>query len=111
MQMNVLAQQNYLRLDPNVMHYSAYAAGLHLARLGRPETVTCINGLRQYGIAYEDALDQAPASEAPSTEVPSTEVPSIEAPSTEAPADPSETDAAPASDEEVVDATTPADGR
>ncbi|EJD39970.1 hypothetical protein AURDEDRAFT_187188 [Auricularia subglabra TFB-10046 SS5] len=57
--MNVLAQQNYLRLDPNVMHFSAYAAGLHLARLGRPETITCINGLRQYGIAYEDALDQA----------------------------------------------------
>ncbi|KZW00922.1 hypothetical protein EXIGLDRAFT_719996 [Exidia glandulosa HHB12029] len=56
---NILTQQNYLRLDPNVMHFSAYAAGLHLARIGRPETVTCILGLRQYGIAYEDALDQA----------------------------------------------------
>ena len=56
---NVLAQQNYLRLDPNIIHYALYCAGLHLARLGRPETITCVSGLRQYGIAYEDAFEQA----------------------------------------------------
>ncbi|KAH7101631.1 hypothetical protein BKA62DRAFT_618416 [Auriculariales sp. MPI-PUGE-AT-0066] len=56
---SVLAQQNYLRLDPNIVHYALYAAGLHLARLGRPETMTCVIGLRQYGLAYEDAYDQA----------------------------------------------------
>jgi hypothetical protein len=54
----VLTSNGYLRLDPNVIHYSTYAAGLLLARLGRPEVVNCIAGLKQYGYAYEEAWDQ-----------------------------------------------------
>ncbi|KAG8961186.1 hypothetical protein FRC03_005692 [Tulasnella sp. 419] len=55
----VLTSNGYLRLDPNTLHYSTYVAGLLLARSGRPEVVNCIQGLKQYGLAYEDALDQA----------------------------------------------------
>ncbi|QRW00019.1 multidrug resistance regulator 2 [Ceratobasidium sp. AG-Ba] len=55
----VLTTNGYLRLDPNVLHYSTYAAGLLLARQGRPETVNCITGLRQYAFAYEEAHTQA----------------------------------------------------
>ncbi|SDH48357.1 hypothetical protein [Agrococcus jejuensis] len=57
-----------------------------------------------------ESLDDAPV-ESPALESPSTQAPASEAPATEAPAAPSETDAAPASDEEVVDATTPVDER
>lgn len=59
----------------------------------------------------EAAATQSPASGAPASDAPATEVPVSEAPATEAPVDPSETDAAPASDEEVVEPTTPADER
>ena len=55
----MLTTNGYLRLDPNVLHYSIYAAGILLARLGRPEVSNCISGLQQYGFAYEEALDQA----------------------------------------------------
>jgi hypothetical protein len=55
----VLASNGYLRLDPNALHYCIYAAGHTLARLGRSEVHSCIDGLRQYGAAYEDAFDQA----------------------------------------------------
>ncbi|CAE7053890.1 unnamed protein product [Rhizoctonia solani] len=55
----VLTTNGYLRLDPNVVHYSTYAAGLLLARQGRPEAVNCITGLRQYAFAYEEAHIQA----------------------------------------------------
>ncbi|CAE6414217.1 unnamed protein product [Rhizoctonia solani] len=55
----VLTTNGYLRLDPNVLHYSTYAAGLLLARQGRPEAVNCITGLRQYAFAYEEAHIQA----------------------------------------------------
>jgi hypothetical protein len=41
------------------MHYSIYAAGKLLAEFGREEVTMCIRGLQQYGISYEDALDQA----------------------------------------------------
>ncbi|KAF8610034.1 hypothetical protein BDV93DRAFT_4989 [Ceratobasidium sp. AG-I] len=55
----VLTTNGYLRLDPNVLHYSTYAAGLLLAQQGRPEAVNCITGLRQYAFAYEEAHIQA----------------------------------------------------
>ncbi|KAG8722921.1 hypothetical protein FRC08_000021 [Ceratobasidium sp. 394] len=55
----VLTTNGYLRLDPNVLHFSTYAAGLLLARQGRPEAVNCITGLRQYAFAYEEAHIQA----------------------------------------------------
>ncbi|KAF8710565.1 GAL4-like Zn(II)2Cys6 (or C6 zinc) binuclear cluster DNA-binding domain, partial [Rhizoctonia solani] len=60
----VLTTNGYLRLDPNVLHYSTYAAGLLLARQGRPEAVNCITGLRQYAFAYEEAHIQADEIEA-----------------------------------------------
>jgi len=55
---NVLTSNGYLRLDPNVIHFSMYAAGKWLARLGRAEVENCIAGLMQYGYAYEEAWDQ-----------------------------------------------------
>ncbi|CUA71603.1 multidrug resistance regulator 2 [Candida albicans SC5314] [Rhizoctonia solani] len=60
----VLTTNGYLRLDPNVLHHSTYAAGLLLARQGRPEAVNCITGLRQYAFAYEEAHIQADEIEA-----------------------------------------------
>ncbi|KAF8521063.1 hypothetical protein JB92DRAFT_2892772 [Gautieria morchelliformis] len=56
---NLLTQSSYLRLDPNVMHYNIYAAGRLLAEFGREEVAMCIRGLQQYGVSYDDALDQA----------------------------------------------------
>ena len=41
------------------MHYSIYCAGKFLAEFGREETGMCIRGLQQYGIAYDDAFEQA----------------------------------------------------
>lgn len=41
------------------MHYSIYSAGKLLAEFGREEVLMCIRGLQQYGISYDDALDQA----------------------------------------------------
>lgn len=41
------------------MHFSIYAAGKLLAEFGREEVTMCIRGLQQYGISYDDALDQA----------------------------------------------------
>ncbi|CAE6452840.1 unnamed protein product [Rhizoctonia solani] len=51
----VLTTNGYLRLDPNVVHYT---------RQGRPEAVNCITGLRQYAFAYEEAHIQADEIEA-----------------------------------------------
>jgi hypothetical protein len=59
LQTNLLTQSSYLRLDPNVMHYNIYAAGRLLAEFGREEVAMCIRGLQQYGVSYDDALDQA----------------------------------------------------
>ncbi|KIJ53438.1 hypothetical protein M422DRAFT_154794 [Sphaerobolus stellatus SS14] len=56
---DLLTQSSYLRLDPNVMHYSIYCAGRLLAEFGREEVAMCVRGLQQYGIAYEDAFEQA----------------------------------------------------
>ena len=41
------------------MHISLIFAGHLLARLGRPEVMNCINGLKQYSYAYEESGDQA----------------------------------------------------
>jgi len=41
------------------MHYSIYCAGKLLAEFGREEAGMCIRGLQQYGIAYDDAFEQA----------------------------------------------------
>ncbi|KAF8527530.1 hypothetical protein BU17DRAFT_39547 [Hysterangium stoloniferum] len=56
---DLLTQSGYLRLDPNVMHFSIYSAGKLLAEFGREEVLMCINGLQQYGVSYDDAFDQA----------------------------------------------------
>jgi hypothetical protein len=45
--------------DPNTLHYSTYAAGMYLARVGHPDVESCIAGLRQYSFAYEEANGQA----------------------------------------------------
>ena len=41
------------------MHISLIFAGHLLARLGRPEVMNCINGLKQYSYAYEESGEQA----------------------------------------------------
>ncbi|CCA70194.1 hypothetical protein PIIN_04133 [Serendipita indica DSM 11827] len=56
---SVLTSNGYLRLDPNILHFSTYAAGMFLARNGKPEVKTCIKGLEQYSFAYEEAFEQA----------------------------------------------------
>jgi hypothetical protein len=56
---SVLTSNGYLRLDPNILHFSTYAAGMFLARHGKPEVKTCIKGLEQYSFAYEEAFEQA----------------------------------------------------
>lgn len=35
-----------------------YEAGIYLASLGREEVQACVSGLRQYGLAYEEAFDR-----------------------------------------------------
>jgi len=55
----VLTSNGYLRLDPNVLHFAIYTAGVALAKLGKLETQYCIEGLQQYGYAFEEAFDQA----------------------------------------------------
>ncbi|KAF5369556.1 hypothetical protein D9758_002551 [Tetrapyrgos nigripes] len=47
------------KLDPAVMEYSCIAAGLLLAKMGRPEVTTCISGLEQYSHSYEEAGEAA----------------------------------------------------
>ncbi|KAG8814191.1 hypothetical protein FRC19_001947, partial [Serendipita sp. 401] len=56
---SVLTSNGYLRLDPNILHFSTYAAGMFLARYGKVEVKTCIQGLEQYSFAYEEAHEQA----------------------------------------------------
>ncbi|PVG00244.1 hypothetical protein CPB86DRAFT_701823 [Serendipita vermifera] len=56
---SVLTSNGYLRLDPNILHFSTYAAGMFLARHGKTEAKTCIKGLEQYSFAYEEAFEQA----------------------------------------------------
>lgn len=54
-----LIHSSQQRLDTAVMHISLIFAGHLLARLGRPEVMNCINGLKQYSYAYEESGDQA----------------------------------------------------
>ncbi|GJJ13338.1 hypothetical protein Clacol_007590 [Clathrus columnatus] len=56
---DLLTQNGYLRLDPNIMHFNIYNAGKLLAQFGRREVMMCIRGLQQYGLAYEEAFYQA----------------------------------------------------
>jgi hypothetical protein len=46
-------------LDPNVLHFAIYTAGVALAKLGKSEALHCVTGLKQYGFAFEEAFDQA----------------------------------------------------
>lgn len=55
----VLTSNGYLRLDPNVLHFAIYTAGVALAKAGKVESQYCIAGLKQYGYAFEEAFDQA----------------------------------------------------
>lgn len=41
------------------MHFSCLTAGTLLSRLGRPEVMNCIAGLKQYNYAYEEAGEEA----------------------------------------------------
>ncbi|KAF9007666.1 hypothetical protein BDZ89DRAFT_1168462 [Hymenopellis radicata] len=55
----VLTTNQYLRLDPAVMHVSCIQAGTLLARMGRPEVKNCIDGLEQYSSSYAEAGEHA----------------------------------------------------
>ncbi|KAF5389321.1 hypothetical protein D9757_003453 [Collybiopsis confluens] len=56
---SVLTANEYLKLDPAVVEFHIIAAGQLLARLGRAEASTCIEGLEQYSRSYEEAGDHA----------------------------------------------------
>lgn len=69
---SVLATNSYLRLDPSILGPHIYEAGIYLGRLGREEAQQCIAGLRQYGMAYEEAYDRLEDIEAVVAEYAST---------------------------------------
>jgi hypothetical protein len=48
----------------NVLFASLYRSGLYLAEAGRMECATCVAGLRQYGLCFEEAFDRADEVEA-----------------------------------------------
>ncbi|KAH8824974.1 hypothetical protein DL96DRAFT_1817587 [Flagelloscypha sp. PMI_526] len=56
---SVLAKNGYLRLDTAVVHVAIIEAGKYLARQGRREAANCIEGLKQYSIAYEETGEAA----------------------------------------------------
>ncbi|KAK7469120.1 hypothetical protein VKT23_003611 [Stygiomarasmius scandens] len=56
---SVLTSNEYLKLDPAVMEFSCIAAGQLLAKMGRPEVMTCVSGLEQYSHSYEEAGEAA----------------------------------------------------
>ncbi|KAJ3910667.1 hypothetical protein F5879DRAFT_928437 [Lentinula edodes] len=56
---SVLSANEYLKLDPAVVEFHIIAAGHLLARFGRPEVATCIDGLKQYSHSYEEAGEHA----------------------------------------------------
>ena len=41
------------------MHFSCLISGTFLARLGRPEVLNCVAGLKQYNYSYEEAGEEA----------------------------------------------------
>ncbi|CED85154.1 Zn(2)-C6 fungal-type DNA-binding domain [Phaffia rhodozyma] len=55
----VLSQNGYLRLDPNVLHHPIVEAGIYLAQHGYPSFQSCVTGLRQYGMSYDECYDEA----------------------------------------------------
>ncbi|PWN41208.1 hypothetical protein IE81DRAFT_315545, partial [Ceraceosorus guamensis] len=55
----VLQENGYLRLEAGIMKVAMSEAGYCLAHFKRPEILSIISGLRQYGQAFEECYDQA----------------------------------------------------
>ncbi|KAE8205922.1 hypothetical protein A4X06_0g343 [Tilletia controversa] len=55
----VLRANYYLRLDPNILHFTIHAAGQFLVTYDNPAVYSIIEGLKQYGLSYEEGLEQA----------------------------------------------------
>lgn len=55
----VLCDNGYLRLEAGIMKVSMTEAGYCLSRFKRPEITSIIDGLRQYGQAFEECYEQA----------------------------------------------------
>ncbi|UZJ57322.1 hypothetical protein CBS101457_006642 [Exobasidium rhododendri] len=55
----VLCDNGYLRLEPGIMKWAMSEAGFCLTRFKRPEVSSIIDGLRQYGQAFEECYAQA----------------------------------------------------
>ncbi|KAK0520962.1 hypothetical protein OC834_006838 [Tilletia horrida] len=60
----VLRANYYLRLDPNILHFTIHAAGQFLVTYDNPAVHSIIDGLKQYGLSYEEGLEQADQLEA-----------------------------------------------
>jgi len=60
----VLRANYYLRLDPNILHFTIHAAGQFLVTYDNPAVYSIIEGLKQYGLSYEEGLEQADQLEA-----------------------------------------------
>ncbi|KAK0543234.1 hypothetical protein OC846_000900 [Tilletia horrida] len=56
---DVLRANQYLRLDPNVLHFTIHLAGQFLVTYDNPVVYGIIEGLKQYGRSYEEGLEQA----------------------------------------------------
>jgi hypothetical protein len=55
----VLCDNGYLRLEPGIMKWAMSEAGFCLIRFKRAEVSSIIDGLRQYGQAFEECYEQA----------------------------------------------------
>lgn len=55
----VLCDNGYLRLEAAIMKWAMSEAGFCLTRFKRPEVTSIIEGLRQYGQAFEECYEQA----------------------------------------------------
>lgn len=55
----VLCDNGYLRLEAGIMKWSMSEAGYCLTKFQRPEVTSIIEGLRQYGQAFEECYEQA----------------------------------------------------
>ncbi|KAE8231668.1 hypothetical protein CF326_g3308 [Tilletia indica] len=55
----VLRANYYLRLDPNILHFTIHAAGQFLVTYDNSAVYSIIEGLKQYGLSYEEGLEQA----------------------------------------------------
>ncbi|ORX33743.1 hypothetical protein BD324DRAFT_638421 [Kockovaella imperatae] len=56
---SVLKENSYLRLDPLVLYQPICEAGWYFASQGRAECQTCVDGLKQYSLAYPSFWDTA----------------------------------------------------